>query len=136
MIFQFVILFAMFNLFKNYFEFRGASFIPGWIEDLSVGDHIGPTFSKSLPLLGWNTIRILPVIYLISQLLFGKITGNGGTTAGQNAGQMKLMMYGMPLMFFFLFYDAPSGLLLYWTVSNLIQLAQQLYINKKIKNRL
>ena len=66
----------------------------------------------------------------------GKITGNGGTTAGQNAGQMKLMMYGMPLMFFFLFYDAPSGLLLYWTVSNLIQLAQQLYINKKIKNRL
>lgn len=132
LVFQFVILFAMYNLFNNYFEFRGASFIPGWIDDLSAGDHIGKSFAAGLPILGWNTIRILPVIYVISQLLFGKITGNGGT-AGANAGQMKMMMYGMPLLFFFLFYNAPSGLLLYWTVSNLIQLGQQLYINSKIK---
>lgn len=130
---QFVILFAMYNLFNNYFEFRGASFIPGWISDLSVGDHV-KTLGFNIPLLG-NQIRILPVIYVISQLLFGKITQNGGTAAaaGQNSGQMKLMMYGMPILFFFLFYNAPSGLLLYWTVSNLIQLGQQLFINKKIK---
>lgn len=130
---QFVILFAMYNLFNNYFEFRGASFIPGWISDLSVGDRV-KTLGFNIPLLG-NQIRILPVIYLISQLLFGKITQNGGTAAaaGQSNGQMKFMMYGMPILFFFLFYNAPSGLLIYWTVSNLIQLGQQLFINKKIK---
>ncbi|MCR4823030.1 MAG: membrane protein insertase YidC [Treponema sp.] len=136
MLFQFVILFAMYNLFNNYFEFRGASFIPGWIDDLSVGDHIGKPFEHGLPILGWNQIRILPVIYVISQLLFGKITQNGGTAAaGQNAGQMKMMMYGMPIMFFFLFYNAPAGLLLYWTVSNIFQLGQQIVINKMMKNK-
>jgi YidC/Oxa1 family membrane protein insertase len=131
MVFQFVILFAMYNLFNNYFEFRGASFIPGWISDLSAGDNV-KTLGFNIPLLG-NHIRLLPVIYVISQLLFGKITNNGGTTATQNAGQMKMMMYGMPILFFFLFYNAPSGLLLYWTISNLIQLGQQLYINSRIK---
>ena len=136
MLFQFVILFAMYNLFNNYFEFRGASFIKGWIDDLSVGDHVGKTFEHGLPFLGWNQIRILPVIYVISQLLFGKITQNGGTAAaGQNAGQMKMMMYGMPIMFFFLFYNASAGLLLYWTVSNIFQLGQQLIINKMMKNK-
>ncbi len=135
LLFQFFILFAMYNLFNNYFEFRGAAFIPGWIDDLSAGDHIGKSFSHGLPIFGWNTIRILPVIYLISQLLFGKITGNGGTTAGQSAGQMKMMMYGMPILFFFLFYNAPSGLLLYWTVSNIFQLGQQLVINTMMKNK-
>ena len=135
MIFQFIILFAMYNLFNNYFEFRGASFIKGWIDDLSVGDHIGKTFETSLPFLGWNQIRILPVIYVISQLLFGKITGNGGTTSGQNSSQMKMMMYGMPIMFFFMFYNAPAGLLLYWTVSNIFQLGQQIVINKMMKNK-
>ncbi len=132
MLVQFVILFAMYNLFNNYFEFRGASFIPGWISDLSSGDHI-KTLGFNLPFLG-NQIRLLPVIYVISQLLFGKITQNGGTAAAsQSAAQMKMMMYGMPILFFFLFYNAPSGLLLYWTVSNLIQLGQQLFINAKIK---
>ena len=136
MIFQFVILFAMYNLFNNYFEFRGASFIKGWIDDLSTGDHIGKTFEHGLPFLGWNQIRILPVIYVISQLLFGKITQNGGTaSSAQNSGQMKMMMYGMPIMFFFLFYNAPAGLLLYWTVSNIFQLGQQLVINKMMKNK-
>ncbi|WP_147615055.1 membrane protein insertase YidC [Treponema pectinovorum] len=131
MLVQFVILFAMYNLFNNYFEFRGASFIPGWISDLSTGDTV-KTLGFDIPLLG-NQIRLLPVIYVISQLLFGKITQNGGTSVGQSNTQMKLMMYGMPILFFFLFYNAPSGLLLYWTVSNLIQLGQQLFINSRIK---
>ncbi|MBQ0052653.1 MAG: membrane protein insertase YidC [Treponema sp.] len=135
LLFQFVILFAMYNLFNNYFEFRGAAFVEGWIDDLSAGDHIGKPFASALPILGWNQIRILPVIYVVSQLLFGKITNNGGASMGQNAGQMKMMMYGMPILFFFLFYNAPSGLLLYWTVSNIVQLIQQLLINRIMKNK-
>ncbi len=133
MLFTFIILWAMFNLFNNYFEFRGASFIPGWIDDLSTGDSVY-SFKNSLPFLGWNQVRILPVIYVISQLFFGKFTQNGGTSAGPNATQMKVMMYGMPLFFFFIFYNAPAGLLLYWTVSNVIQLGQQLVINHLQKN--
>lgn len=134
LILQFLILFAMYNLFNNYFEFRGKGFIPGWIDDLTIGDSIW-TFTKTIPFFG-NDLRILPIIYLISQLLFGKITGNGGTAApGTSKMQMNLMMYGMPFMFFFLFYNAPSGLLLYWTVSNVFQMVQQIIINRALTKK-
>ena len=134
MVFQFLVLFAMYNLFNNYFEFRGAMFIPGWIPDLSTGD-IVKTFNFNIPLLG-NQLRILPVIYVATQLLSGKITQYGQTTApGQSQATMKFMMYGMPLMFFFLFYNAPSGLLLYWLTSNVLQIFQQLIINKMMKEK-
>ena len=43
---------------------------------------------------------------------------------------MKIMLYGMPLFFFFLFYDAPAGLLLFWTSTNFLMLVQQLMIKK------
>lgn len=128
LIIQFVILWSMYHLFNNYFEFRGASFIDGWISDLSSTDTVA-TLKFDIPWLG-NEIHILPVIYLISQLLYGVITQNGGTAAAQNGMNMKMMMYAMPIMFFFLFYNAPSGLLLYWTVSNVFQLGQQLVVNK------
>ena len=135
MIVQFLILFAMYNLFNNYFEFRGSVFIPGWISDLSVGDSVH-TFARSIPFFG-NQLRILPVIYLASQLLYGKITGNGGTAAaGSSQMQMKMMMYGMPIIFFFIFYNAPSGLLLYWTVSNIFQMGQQIVINNMMKKKM
>ncbi|MBR1639139.1 MAG: membrane protein insertase YidC [Treponema sp.] len=136
MLFQFLILFAMYDLFNNYFEFRGAMFIPGWIPDLSAGDSVYTLTKFSIPLLG-NQIRILPVVYVASQLLFGKITQNGGMTAanGQNAATMKFMTYGMPIMFFFLFYNAPSGLILYWTISNFFQMGQQIIINKMMAEK-
>ena len=124
---QFPLLFAMYNLFNNYFEFRGAMFIPGWIPDLSAGDSI-MAFTSALPVLNWTDLRLLPIIYVISQLLFGKVTQTP-TTAQQNAS-MKIMVYGMPIFFFFLFYNAPSGLLLYWTFSNILTLAQQIIINR------
>ncbi len=134
MVFQFLVLFAMYNLFNNYFEFRGAMFIPGWIPDLSTGDVV-KTFDFNIPLLG-NQLRLLPVIYVATQLLSGKITQYGQTTApGQSQMTMKFMMYGMPLMFFFMFYNAPSGLLLYWLTSNVLQIFQQLIINKMMKEK-
>lgn len=125
---QFPLIFAMYNLFNNYFEFRGAMFIPGWIPDLSVGDIV--PLPVTLPVVG-NQLHILPVIYLVSQLFFGKITQAGAT--GGNSTQMKIMMYGMPIFFFFIFYNAPAGLLLYWTVSNVLQLFQQMIINRMMK---
>ncbi len=131
---QFFVLISMYNLFNNYFEFRGAMFIPGWIPDLSTGDVV-KTFNFNIPLLG-NQLRLLPVIYVATQLLSGKITQYGQAGApGQSQATMKFMMYGMPLMFFFMFYNAPSGLLLYWLTSNVLQIFQQLIINKMMNEK-
>jgi membrane protein insertase Oxa1/YidC/SpoIIIJ len=37
----------------------------------------------------------------------------------------------MPIMFFFILYNMPSGLLLYWTMQNIFTVAQQWYINQR-----
>ncbi len=128
---QFPLIFAMFGLFNNYFEFRGAMFIPGWIPDLSLSDSVG-TFPEGLWFVGGLNISILPFIYVASQLLFTKITQSTATASNPS---MKYMMYFMPLAFFFMFYSAPSGLLIYWTVSNFLQLVQQLAINKMMHRK-
>ena len=133
MLFQFLVIFAMYNLFNNYFEFRGASFIPKWIPDLTEGDSIY-TFKFNIPLIG-NQLRLLPIIYVGTQILSGKITQSLNPTGGQNEKMMKLMTYGMPFMFFFIFYSAPSGLLLYWLTSNILQVVQQVIINKMMAKK-
>jgi YidC/Oxa1 family membrane protein insertase len=130
---QFPIFIAMYNLFNNHFDLRGAMFIPGWISDLSVPEAV-VTFSRvNLVLWQVDALRILPIIYLVSQLLYGKYTSM--TTPGQSASQMKIMMYGMPIFFFFILYNTPSGLLVYWIVSNLLSIGQQIVINDLLKKR-
>lgn len=130
---QLPILFAMYRLFNNYFEFRGAMFIPNWIPDLSLGDSI-LQFTNPIPFLGWTDLRILPIVYVVSQIVFSKITQPPASDQQQNSS-MKMMMYGMPVFFFFMFYNAPAGLLIYWTCTNFLMLVQQLIIkgmmNKK-----
>ncbi len=128
---QLPIIIAMFNLFNNYFEFRGAMFIPGWIPDLSVGDSVY-TLGFNLPLLG-NQIRILPLIYLGSQFVQGFITNSANTAA--NGKSMKITFYIMYVVFFFMFYNAPSGLLIYWTFSNILMMGQQVIINGIMKKK-
>ena len=130
---QLPILFAMYRLFNNYFEFRGAMFIPHWIPDLSVGDSI-LQFPSPIPFLGWTDLRILPIVYVISQMVFGKITQTPTSDQQQNS-TMKIMLYGMPLFFFFMFYNAPSGLLLYWTCTNFLMLVQQMIIKAMMKQK-
>ena len=46
---------------------------------------------------------------------------------------MAFMTYGMPIIFFFVMYNAPSGLLLYWSTVNIISIGQQIFVNKKKK---
>ena len=133
MLFQFLIIIAMFNLFNNYFEFRGASFIPKWIPDLTEGDSVY-TFKFNIPFLG-NQLRLLPIIYVGTQILSSWINQKANPAGGQNEKMMKFMMYGMPFMFFFIFYSAPAGLLLYWLTSNILQVFQQLIINKMMAKK-
>jgi YidC/Oxa1 family membrane protein insertase len=130
---QFPIFIAMYNLFNNHFDLRGAMFIPGWIPDLSQPEAILTFPMVNLVIWKLEALRALPIIYLFSQLFYGKYAQT--TSPGQSGAQMKLMMYGMPIMFFFILYNTPSGLLVYWIVSNVLSIGQQVVINNILKQR-
>ena len=131
MLLQIPLFLAMYNLFNNHFDIRGAMFIPGWIPDLSIPEAIVnfPDGFK-VPILGWTALRALPFIYVGSQLIYGKVTQMPGQ---QSNTQMKMMLYVMPIAFFFILYNVPSGLLIYWIFSNVLTLVQQVIINKYIR---
>ena len=130
---QFPILIAFYGLLNKHFELRGAMFIPGWITDLSAPETIF-TLGFNIPLLG-SEIHLLPIIYTVSMILSMKMANGQSKNSAQGGGTMVFMTYGMPILFFFILYSAPSGLLLYWTVSNILSIGQQIYVNKVVKNR-
>ena len=129
MLLQFPILIAMYGLLNKHFELRGAMFIPGWIPDLSVPETVA-VLGFNIPLLG-NEIHLLPIIYTVSMIFSMRITQK--QNSGQGSGMMKFMTYGMPIIFFFILYSAPSGLLLYWSAQNALSMGQQFYTNWKLK---
>lgn len=129
MLLQMPIFFALYGLLNSYFGLRGAVFIPGWIDNLSSPEFIF-TLPFSIPILGWSVIRLLPFLYLGTQLVMSRITQAGSAGSGQSNSQMKMLTLGMPIMFFFILYDMPSGLLVYWIVTNLLTAVQQAFINK------
>ena len=49
--------------------------------------------------------------------------------------QTQYMIWMMPLLFFFMFYNVSSGLVLYWTVMNILGIVQQEYMNRMQKNK-
>ena len=103
------VLFAFYAMLSVAIELRGAPFI-GWIKDLSAHD---PLF-------------ITPVLMGITQFVQTKMTPSTADPA-----QQKVMLF-MPLLFMFMFIWAPSGLVLYWTVSNLWAIGQQAITNRII----
>ncbi|TVQ17189.1 MAG: membrane protein insertase YidC, partial [Spirochaetaceae bacterium] len=128
MLAQFPFFLAMYGLFNNHFDLRGAVFIPGWISDLSAPDVLIGFGDFTLPLLGWTALRGLPIIFVGTQLLSTKLTQT--PAANQSSGQMKFMQLGLPIIFFFILYNVPSGLLVYWIFSNVLTVGQQYYYNK------
>lgn len=125
---QFPFFLAMYGLFNNHFDLRGAVFIPGWISDLSAPDVIVSFGDFTIPIIGWTALRGLPILFVATQLLSTKLTQTPSAT--QSSGQMKLMQFGLPILFFFILYNVPSGLLVYWIFSNILTSAQQYYYNK------
>lgn len=121
---QLPIFFAMYSLFRNYFELRGAAFIAPWIADLSAPERV-LTLPFTIPLVGWSELRILPFLMLAVTFVQQRIS----QTPGQSNKQSKMLMYAMPAFFFFIMYNMPSGLLLYWTMQNLFTFITQFYIN-------
>jgi len=101
------VLIALFFVFQNTIELRGVSFL--WLPDLSAPDpyFILPAFlGISMFLLQWVSMRSMP----------------------QQNPQMKMMMYVMPVMMVFIFFQLASGLNLYYATANIATLPQQIWI--------
>ena len=103
------ILFALFFVFQNTIELRGASFL--WISDLSRFD---PLF-------------IIPVVMGLSMYLVSKV----GQIGMEPNPQMKMMLYMMPVMMTVLFAKFAAGLNLYYAVQNLASVPQQWLLAKE-----
>ena len=131
MLLQMPIFIALYGLLNSHFELRGAEFIVPWITDLSSPDTIFNFAPVSIPIIG-SDIRLLPILMIGTQIFSSKIMQTPETA---NNAQMKMMTYMMPAMFLFILYDAPSGLLLYWTMTNVLTTAQQLFINSRRKKK-
>ena len=89
-------------------EMRDAPWVL-WIHDLSSQD---PYY-------------VLPVIMMVTMLIQTRLN-----PTPPDPIQAKMMML-MPIMFLFLFWNMPSGLVLYWTVQTVVSIGQQMYINRK-----
>lgn len=123
---QFPFLIALYNALLYNIELRGSSFL--WIKDLSLGDSILHLTFK-IPLIG-SDIRLLPIIMLLSQLgqTFFQTKSQVASTKEQEM-QTKLMTWLFPIVFFFVLYNMPAGLILYWTCLNILQILETLVVS-------
>jgi YidC/Oxa1 family membrane protein insertase len=101
------VLIAFYSMLSVAIELRGAPFM-GWIKDLSAHD---PWF-------------VTPVLMGLTQFIQTRMTPMVGDPV-----QQKMMQF-MPLMFAGMMLYMPSGLVLYWTVSNIWTIGQQAITNR------
>lgn len=111
---QMPFLFALYRAITISLDFRQASFL--WIPDLSAAE---PYLIHILPILMTGTMVILQLV-----------------TPAPSADplQRKMMAIGMPVMMLFFLWSAPSGLVLYWLVGNIVGFSQQFLINRWTKS--
>jgi YidC/Oxa1 family membrane protein insertase len=111
---QMPFLFALYRAITISIDFRQASFL--WIPDLSAAE---PTMIHLLPLLFAGSMMVLQLI-----------------TPQPSADplQRKMMAVGMPLFMLYMMWSAPSGLLVYWLVGNIVGFSQQFLINRWTKS--
>ena len=119
MLLQIPVFIGLYYALQSSIALRQAPFML-WIEDLSV-----PETLFTLP--GGFPVRLLPLLMCGSMVLQQKMT-----PSTMDPQQARMMMIMMPVMFTFLFYTFPSGLVLYWLVSNLLAIAQQVIINRRL----
>jgi YidC/Oxa1 family membrane protein insertase len=100
------LLFAFYSLLSAAIELRGAPFV-WWIKDLAVHD----------------PLYVTPILMGITMVVQQKMTPTQSDPV-----QQKMMML-MPIVFTGMFLWAPSGLVIYWFVSNLLAIGQQYATN-------
>jgi YidC/Oxa1 family membrane protein insertase len=117
MLIQMPFMIALYFALRGSIELRHAPFV-FWINDLSAPENFFDI--AGLP------IRLLPLMMGATMILQQRMTPSPSADP-----QQKQMMTMMSVMFIFLFYQFPSGLVLYWFVSNLLGIAQQLMVNRQ-----
>jgi len=112
---------------------KGSNFL--WIKDLSMPDALFK-FSSELPFLGDKMFNLLPILMMIAMVVQQKISTSarsGGEKSPQEEQQQKMMLM-MPIVFGFLFYSLPSGLVLYWTVNTALMAVAHFIIQKQLES--
>jgi YidC/Oxa1 family membrane protein insertase len=131
---QMPFLIGMFDLLKSTFELRGASFIPGWIDNLTAPDVL---FSWETPIffIG-NQFHLLPillgVVMFFQQRMMSTLPKDKSLWTEQQR-QQRSMGTIMTIVFTVMFYNFPSGLNIYWLSSMLLGILQQWWTQKQIK---
>jgi YidC/Oxa1 family membrane protein insertase len=105
---QFPFLIAYYRMLGVALDLRHAHWL--WITDLSARD---PYF-------------LLPILMVISMFAMQRMTPQ----AGMDPAQQRMMMWMMPLMMGFIFFNLQAGLNLYYAETNLISIAQQAIMNR------
>ena len=117
---QIPVFFALYAALDSAVELRHVSFL--WMTDLTKPDLVGPKF-----LFGYG-IHPLVIAMTVLMILQQKMT-----PSNMDPSQQKMMMV-MPFIMLFFLYNLPSGLTLYWTVSqifSILQMRYSLYIAKR-----
>jgi YidC/Oxa1 family membrane protein insertase len=130
---QIPFLFALFRFFPNAIQLRQKDFL--WANDLSTYDAL---FEWNTWIFGLGThLSIFTILMTAATLLntwYNSQYSSMQTGSSDNAmaQQMKILMYVMPLIFFFVLNDFPSGLTYYYLLSTLFTMGQQFFANKLI----
>jgi YidC/Oxa1 family membrane protein insertase len=119
---QMPVLIGLFYALRTSIGLRHAPFI-GWIDDLSQ-----PATLFVIPGLDFP-VRILPLIMGASMYVQQKMTPQ----TGMDPVQARMMLIMMPGMMLLISYTFPSGLVLYWTVSNLLGIAHQYWVRNHLQ---
>jgi YidC/Oxa1 family membrane protein insertase len=129
---QLPFLLGMLDLLKSSFQLRGASFIPGWIDDLGYPDVLF-SWSYPIPFIG-TSFHLLPILLGLIMYFQQKIvsTGSMQTPTTDQQRQQRFMGNMMTIVFTVMFYNFPSGLNIYWISNMLLGILQQWWTNKKM----
>ncbi|HLU18112.1 MAG TPA: membrane protein insertase YidC [Edaphocola sp.] len=129
LLFQMPFLLSMYYFFPAALDLRQAKF--AWAEDLSTYDNI-LNLGFNIPFYG-DHVSLFTLLMTISSLLlalYSRQMTAGQEMSGPNGQMLKWMPFVMPLMFLGWFNNFASGLTFYYTLSNLLSLAQQFIIQK------
>ncbi len=126
---QIPIFVALFHLLGQTFELKEASFL--WIESLAEPDKF-LLIGREIPFFG-NYFNLLPFLMSITNLLSIKLNSINSV---ENKSDIKqnIILGIMTVGFFLLFYSFPSGMVLYWTMANILHLIYSLFSLKFLKS--
>lgn len=129
------ILIGFFYLMQNMIELRNVPFL--WISDLTSSDSLF-TLPFQLPILDTNQFNLLPLIMTVTTFFSMRMQPQNQVAQknNDNANTMKMMGYFFPVFLLFILYNFASGLILYYTMMNILSLIQQLITNKFKKEHL